>query len=208
VWVTIGEKDTAESLGFSHGLIWETVWAAPENKTLRESRSDALVLNPGDRLFIPAAREKWLGAPTNQRTVFRRRGVPSKIRIQLQVNGVPEDGVPYVLEIDRQRIEGTVPADGVIEHWVRPDQDDAVLWAGRGSTRRRYALKLRELRPADTIAGVQNRLCNRGYPVTVTGELDDETRDRLRRFQEDNGLSVTGEPDAATQEALKKAHGV
>jgi N-acetyl-anhydromuramyl-L-alanine amidase AmpD len=116
--------------------------------------------------------------------------------------------VAYVLVIDECRIEGTVPADGVIEHWVRPDQDDAVLWVGRGSTRRRYALKLRELRSLDTTAGVQNRLANLGYPVTLSGELDDDTRAMLSLYQRAHGLAPTGEADAPTLASLRKRHGV
>ncbi|MFN0100768.1 MAG: peptidoglycan-binding domain-containing protein [Bryobacteraceae bacterium] len=208
MWVTIGEKDTAESLGFGAGLTWETVWSAPENAPLRNGRREGLVLNPGDRLFIPDRRQQWKDAPIDRRSRFRRQGVPSKIRLKIEVNEQPEEGVPYVLEIDKRRIEGFVPASGIIEHWVRPDQDDGVLWVGRGSTRRRYPLKLRELRPLDTVAGVQNRLCNRGYPVAVTGEMNDETRHRLRLFQSERGLPVTGEPDEATQAALKDRHGI
>ncbi len=207
MWITIGLKDTAESLGFAHGLVWETVWAAPENADLRSSKREGLVLYPGDRLFIPERRQQWKPAPLDQRSTFRRRGVPSKIRLKLELNDIPEQGVPYVLEIDQQRIESWVPADGIIEHWVRPDQDDAVLWVGQGATRRRLLLKLRELRPLDTLEGVQNRLANLGYPVSESGELDEPTRDMLRLFQQRNELPVTGEVDEATLARLKARHG-
>jgi len=208
MWITIGLKDTAESLGFAHGLVWETVWSAPENAALRESKREGLVLNPGDRIFIPARREQWKDAPIDHRTTFRRHGVPSKIRLRLEINDEPEDGVPYVLETGQQRIESYVPSDGIIEHWVRPDQEDAVLWVGAGATRRRFELKLRELRPLDTIAGIQNRLANLGYPVTVTGAMNQETHDMLCLFQRRNQLAVTGEADDDTQSALKSRHGV
>lgn len=207
MWITIGQKDTAESLGYAHGLLWETVWAAPENAELRNSKREGLVLNPGDRLFIPERCPDRKAVALDRRTKFRRVGVPSRIRLKLELNDVPEQGVPYVLEIDQQRIESWVPADGIIEHWVRPDQEDAVLWVGLGATRRRLVLKLRELRPLDTPAGVQNRLGNLGYPVTESGELDEQTRDMLRLFQQRNGLAETGEADEATLSVLKERHG-
>lgn len=95
----------------------------------------------------------------------------------------------------------------MIEHWVSPDQEDAELWVGLGSTRRRYPLKLRELRPLDTVTGVQNRLCNRGYAVDLTGNYDDFTRYQLSRFQADHDLPITGDADEATLDLLEAGHG-
>lgn len=112
MWITIGEKDTAESLGFQYGLIWETVWAAPENQPLRDTERGGLILYPGDRLFVPDKRRKQLPADIDRRSIFRRKGVPSRLRLRLQVNEQSETGAPYVLLIANERIEGfwMVPA--------------------------------------------------------------------------------------------------
>ena len=207
-WVTVRQQDSVENLAFARGLFWETVWEHPENAALRETRGP-MVLLPGDRLFLPALRQGWREAPTHRRTVFRRRGVPSKIRVVFEVNGVPQAGVPYVIAIDGgEELEGTTSGAGLIEHWVAPDAESATVLIGTGATRRSVVLSLRALDPPDSLTGVQARLRNRGYAVEVTGEMDDETRAALASFQADAGLEATGEPDDATRARLVELHGI
>lgn len=55
---------------------------------------------------------------------------------------------------------------------------------------------------SNTITQIQTGLRERGYRVgTVSGQLDDATRDAIRAYQRDRGAAVTGEPTAelATQ---------
>lgn len=61
--------------------------------------------------------------------------------------------------------------------------------------------------PGVNIAQLQRRLNAAGIepPLAVDGILGDDTRDALRAFQEDRGLTVTGNPDAATMAALLPA---
>ena len=206
-WVTVQQQDSVENLAFARGLFWQTVWDHPENAALREVR-DPMVLLPGDRLFVPALRPGWREAPTHRRHTFRRRGVPSRIRVVFEVNGVPQAGVPYVITMDGEELEGTTSEAGLIEHWVAPDAESATVLIGTGATRRKVVLSLRALDPPDSVSGVQARLRNRGYAVEVTGEMDDATRRALSGFQADAGLEVTGEPDDATRARLVELHGI
>jgi peptidoglycan hydrolase-like protein with peptidoglycan-binding domain len=43
------------------------------------------------------------------------------------------------------------------------------------------------------------------YRASVTGILDPETAAAIREFQSENGLTVTGIPDATTRKALDEA---
>lgn len=50
---------------------------------------------------------------------------------------------------------------------------------------------------------IQKRLSDEGfYSGEATGELDDKTRDALKKFQGENDLAKTGMPDDETLEAL------
>lgn len=64
------------------------------------------------------------------------------------------------------------------------------------------------MNPADDNAGAQGRLKNLGYYTgPLSGSVDDDTTDAVRRFQQDAGLPVTGQLDTATQSALAQRHG-
>lgn len=57
---------------------------------------------------------------------------------------------------------------------------------------------------ADTIAGIQAGLRLRGYPIPrVTGQMDSQTRQAIREYQQGQGVAVTGEPSAALLAELR-----
>ncbi len=71
-----------------------------------------------------------------------------------------------------------------------------------------YSFDLRHLDPASEISGLQGRLRNLGYAVgPADGTLDPRSVEGLRAFQADQGLEVTGELDAATEDKLREVAG-
>ena len=59
---------------------------------------------------------------------------------------------------------------------------------------------------ANTIAGIQADLRMRGYPIPrVTGEMDAQTRQAIREYQQGQGVAVTGKPSAALLAELRVA---
>ncbi len=59
---------------------------------------------------------------------------------------------------------------------------------------------------ANTIAGIQADLRMRGYPIPrVTGQMDAQTRQAIREYQQGQGVAVTGEPSAALLAQLRAA---
>ena len=92
---------------------------------------------------------------------------------------------------------------GLVEVYISPDTPKAILRVGE----RVYDVTPRSLDPAETVRGAQARLANLGYyHGKVHGELDTLTGLAIQRLQRKHGLEVTGELDAATVSALKKAH--
>jgi peptidoglycan hydrolase-like protein with peptidoglycan-binding domain len=61
---------------------------------------------------------------------------------------------------------------------------------------------------ANTIAGIQGELRLRGYPIPrVTGQMDSQTRQAIREYQQGQGVAVTGAPSAALLAELRAASG-
>ena len=61
---------------------------------------------------------------------------------------------------------------------------------------------------ANTIAGIQGELRLRGYPIPrVTGQMDSQTRQAIREYQQGQEVAVTGAPSAALLAELRAASG-
>ncbi len=69
-------------------------------------------------------------------------------------------------------------------------------------------IHIQKVRPVYEVKGIQSRLKNLGYDAGVEdGSLGTQTRDALRKFQQDNHLPDTGSPTKVTQRELKKQFG-
>jgi len=122
---------------------------------------------------------------------------------------VPRADVPYVLNIDGRVIEGNTDADGFIECAIPPNAKSANLLLDPGTLNETaIPIRLGGLDPLGAISGVKHRLANLGFNC---GDSTDESTNALaaalRAFQEKVGLSITGEPDDATRDRLRSAHG-
>lgn len=194
------------------GFFWKTLWQLPENKALAEARNDPDVLLPGDRVTVPALRQKSEQRQTDLVHVFKRKGVPFLIRFYvLDEEGEAIANRPYRLKVGTRLYEGRSGKDGLIEHWVTPSARQAQLSLmaqdDPGEVERVWQIAVGHLEPKGSIRGVQARLANLGYFAgEPTGEMEEETRAALMAFQAAAGLSATGELDSDTEDALDAAH--
>ena len=199
--------DCIESIAAANGLFWETIWNDPRNQALRSVRKDRNLLLPGDRVFVPERRLKEESCPAEARHRFRRKGVPSRLRLILQDDeGNPRDGESYVLEVDGRLIRGKTDAKGLLQQPIPPTARRGRLIIGSGLKRAEFNLRLGQLDPVAEITGLQSRLRNLGYECAVNGSLDGQTRDAIQAFQAAQGLDETGDPDPATLARLEQAH--
>ncbi|MBZ0121984.1 MAG: peptidoglycan-binding protein [Sandaracinaceae bacterium] len=196
-----------------HGLFWETIWLHPANEALRLARVRPEVLMPGDRLTIPPTRARSETRATGGRHVFRRRGVPAKIVLNvLDFDGEPLVGKAYELVIGDRTHEGVTGAGGRVEHWIATGARSALLtvWPAEAHmpSTLRYALAVGSLDPVETLRGLRDRLRNLGYLCPRgEGPLDAETQAAIRKFQTEHALDSSGEPDDATRARLVEVHG-
>jgi hypothetical protein len=163
------------------------------------------VLFPGDSVYVPDKQQRVETAATDKKHKFRRRGVPSRLRLQLFNVETPRAAETYQLTIDGATHQGTTDAKGVIELWVPPGAKTGSLTIGTDNAV--ILLKFGHMDPLGELAGVQKRLSNLGYCCgTNPGQMDDATRDALRSFQRRFELKESGELDAETKAHLSKFH--
>jgi hypothetical protein len=209
-WIDIATDDSVESVAYRHGHFPDTIWQHAENAELREERASMHVLCAGDKLFVADIVPKSLPCSTSHIHCFTRRAVPSLLRIRLMLGEQPIIRRPC-----RMESPGRVPVDAHSDHagWVHvpvlPDAAKARLMVTlEDGSELQLDLSPRALNPVDTTTGVQARLRNLGYLTDATdGAIDLPTVLALARFQNTNGLGMTGTADAATRTALVAAYG-
>jgi hypothetical protein len=198
--------ESIESIAFLHGMFWETVWNAEANATLRELRREPNILVAGDVVVVPDLREGVAIRSTGAQHVFRRRGVPSILRVQLLDAGKPRAGLAYTVKTTGRVLAGTTDAEGWVECWLMPDARRGELRLD--ATGELFLFDMGGVGPPETPRGIQTRLQNLGY---YHGAIDDtlgrKAAAALAEFQAANDLPDSGEPDEATVEALRQAHG-
>ncbi len=197
----------AEEAGFRDAL---TVWNAPENAELRKQRDNPYVLFPGDVIFVPEKTPKTVSVPTTQHHVFVVKIDTLKLQLRLlDFDNRPLANVPAVLEVEDATFDLVSSGAGAIEHEVpRSARTGRLKVADFGIE---IALSIGELDPVEKQSGWLARLINLGYyrgSVTDDGDAAQKLISwALEEFQCDNGLKVTGKPDAATLAKLKEMHG-
>jgi N-acetylmuramoyl-L-alanine amidase len=205
----VQQGDSVASLAEQYGHFVHTIWDADNNATLKAQRRDMNVLLPGDVVWIPDVSVVGRSCEIGKRHVFRRKGVPAALRLQLMRNGNPRADLPYRLTIGDTVLKGKTDAQGRLHVFVSPQARDATLYLG--TEEERVQLQLGAMDPEDSPSGIEKRLINLGYLTASAAESpDDGTRLRgaLRQFQADRKLDITGEADAATRASLVSTHDV
>ncbi|HDP24292.1 MAG TPA: LysM domain-containing protein [Deltaproteobacteria bacterium] len=199
---TVRQGDCLNSISEKHGLFWQTLWDDPGNKALKDRRKDPNVLQPGDILTIPDKREKNEDCSSDSKHRFRKKGVPAKMKVQLVIEDEPIKNQPYSMMIDDQFwSEGTTDGDGYLETAVPPQVKTGKIIVGPPDNRISFSVDFGTLDPLDTEDGALQRLRNMGY------EVGEDPRGALESFQEKEDLTVTGELNQATRDRIKEVFG-
>lgn len=207
-WHDVAQGESVGSLAAEVGHLPETVWDAPENKSLKDERKEMEILRPGDRLFLPAVKAKTFDVPTGSEKKFKVKRPPARLKIQVVQEGQPRANTPFVLIVDGVATPGDTDGQGMVDLPISPRAGQATLVVGEEEDQTVYELSLRGLDPISEVSGVQGRLANLGYDVgEPDGELGPRTSAALAAFQQDEGLTPNGQLDDATRDRLKQRHG-
>lgn len=206
----VSQGDCISSIAHEFGLFWETIWTHEKNAELVKKRENPNALLPGDKVFVPDVRQKDESGATTLRHVFRLRGGPVKLNIQLlDIDGNPRVNIPFTLDVDGKKIQKSTNEEGRISELIPATSVKAKLTVRPPNAPvEEYDVDLGFMTPISDTAGVQARLKNLGfYRGDMNGNLDEETLDAVAEFQADAGLSVTRAIDDATRAALNEQHG-
>lgn len=200
---TVRQGDSMASLAKEYGFVWEQLWEHDKNQKLAELRGNPNQLLAGDVVHIPDLTTKTEDVATEQRHRYRRKGIPSKLRLQLMEGGEPRSGLDFEITFDDGSVvTGATDGDGYVIASVQPERKwGEVKIQGRWGAEV-YKVMLGHLDPIDELTGVQQRLKNLGRKCEVTGELDEQTAKAIRRFQKAHGLEESGESDDALRSKL------
>lgn len=201
--------ESVSLLAARHGLFDRTIWDDPANAELRARREHMNVLLPGDRVVIPDRRPRTEPCATGRRHVFRRRGVPSRYRLQVLDAGRPVADARFRLVVDGVLHEGRTDTEGVLDVTIPPASRRGALRVDRPAGRRPllYRLYFGHLDPITSPTGVVQRLRNLGHlPPALTEVSPGALEQGMRRFQAQQRLAPTGRIDAPTLDALRTMH--
>jgi N-acetylmuramoyl-L-alanine amidase len=201
----VSAGDSLASIAKDNGYLWKTLWEHGNNAGLRSKRSSPNQLVVGDSVFLPDKAAKNVSKPTDAKHQFKRKGEPTRLKLQLLDMGEPRKNEKYTLTFGDQVIHASTDGEGKIDQPIPGETKTATLSLGDGSES--YSIGIGELDPVDQVTGIQHRLTNLGFPCGgEKGELGDATRDALKRFQAANGLKETGEADGPTKSKLSELH--
>ena len=198
--------DCMESIAFEHGFLWQSLWDLPENAELKSKR-DPNILMPGDRVTIPAIRQREESAATDQCHTYVRKIANSLFQLRfLDEHQEPRSGVPYLLTIDGKTTSGELDGGGKVSVQIPPNAKGGKIELQTEPDPESYDLDFGHLDPDSTPDGLRARLNNLGFACSATGPWDEDLGDALKRFQLTRDLGPTGERDDNTRQALKRDH--
>jgi N-acetylmuramoyl-L-alanine amidase len=121
----------------------------------------------------------------------------------------PWANAAYYLVLEGKVRTGKTDGNGCIKISIPPNAQNGTLVMERGTPdEMAFDLALGSLGPYDTPSGAKQRLSNLGYDC---GDTDDSNSPgfaaALVAFQQENGISATGDFDDTTKNKLKKLHG-
>lgn len=192
----------------NYGFSWETVWNHPDNAELKQRRENPNVLFPGDVVVVPEITPRIEDAATDKRHIYVKKNNLAQVRLRLlDLKRRPRKNVRYVATGDVV-CDGQSDGDGYISLNVPPSAQEIKLKVTEGARTDEYTLPLGHIDPIEELSGVQHRLVNLGYSCgSEEGTLGEFTRAAIRAFQKERNLTVTGEIDDATRQALQEIHG-
>jgi hypothetical protein len=214
-WHTVEQGEWIGSIAKDYGFYdWHTIYNAPENADLRNSRPEPHLLYPGDQVFVPDLHPGQCSCATDQLHTFVLKK-PDTTKIVIIVKD--ENDQPIALKPYTQPLEltvdgnassrvysGTTDANGKLEREI-PHETVQGLLVVEGY---HYDLQVGHLDPIEEITGVQKRLTNIGYDCTpIDGTLNDQTVLAITQFQQEMNLTATGQLDDTTKQKLKEKYG-
>ena len=145
---------------------------------------------------------------TETRHQFELKVPKARLKLKLMKGFQPRANLPYVFEVEEQRLEGETSGEGLIDIEVPATATTGSLLLRDGDSEEQHTIRIGHLDPDGATTGVQARLNNLGFSAgAVDGDEGERTRAAIAAFQVSQDLSVTGVVDADVRAKLKELHG-
>jgi Putative peptidoglycan binding domain len=215
----IRASDYLTAIAYARGLKPDEIWQNPDNAGLRELRGNPEMLAPGDVLYLPAVKPKWLPVSVGSTNTFVAS--PPKVEVHVVLKGA--DGKPFAgstVHLDPQVTDDdpTTDGDGLLK--VLVPVTVKVLTATVGDDGASFQIRVGNLDPHDVPSGTLSRLRQLGYvgdesrllamdrPYLGGIDANDTALTRaVSAFQTENGGDVTGELDDDLCDQIRDEHG-
>jgi peptidoglycan hydrolase-like protein with peptidoglycan-binding domain len=116
----------------------------------------------------------------------------------------PRPGVAYVLKVGGRVYKDKTDSTGILSHRVPDGSTTGTLTFEDQDV----TLNIGALPAPGTIAGLQTRLNNMGYPCGAAGgTMNDKTEQAIRRFQNQHKVTVDGKASTPTMDKAKEVYG-
>lgn len=196
----------ARKYGFADPM---QLWNDPVNRDLAQKRKTPNVLAAGDRITIPERPAANGSGKTGEVQKFEATLARKKLSFVIQDHDDrPVPNADWVLEVVGTRLTGKTDGKGKLEAEIPVDARKGLLTVGKFT----WELLIAHLDPVEhvpdnPVSGVFQRLRNLGYSVADAVSLESqELRTALAAFQARVGLTITGKLDDATRQALLDHH--
>ena len=210
----IAPGDDIWTLGVRYAVQPSAIWDFPDNGAYKATYPNPYTLLPAQVLYIPPPQIKWVELDSGATHQLVIADPVRKMKVRLDVRGKPvPDGLAVTVRTDAGEQQLTT-RQGAIELVVPPGATRAqLLTPGFGAET--YEVRLGELPPIESAAGVVRRLVNIGYlgePGADQTKNSEALAAAAQTFQRTFGLALAapaadGTVDANTRAALVQAAG-
>jgi hypothetical protein len=213
----VRQGECLSSIARRYGLAsWRTVYDDPANAAFRGRRPNPNLIYPGDRIQVPALRDRAEPCATGAAHRFKARTPRTWLRLRLKTaDGRALAGYEYQLRFESQQSTGTTDEAGSVTVEIQPDTEEADLVLPEIGVA--WHLDVGHLDPAwddagnsAVVSGTQARLSNLGFDCgPIDGVLGPLTRSAIEQFQAAvmQQSRPDGETDQATIRRLVAEHG-
>ena len=165
------DQDCVASIAAAHGFpSSESVWDAPDNSELRNTRKNPAILSAGDTVRLPEATPRSFTVARGKVLRVVAKSPPVRLRVKLSAAWVaPDKTVDAKIRFDEGEAVACTIENGVLD--VRMPAatmtaDLQLATPGRGG-RTRLRFRVGGLPPITTDEGVRIRLKALGYPCDI-----------------------------------------
>lgn len=201
----VRQGECAASIAARYGFPSERdVFDASENQALRDVRSSALLLAPGDVVHVPDREPQRFAIGAGSEKTFKVTLPRTRLRLKLEREGSALSGEPYEVRFDGRTVTGSTDGDGMIDVPVPPHVTEVSVRLTERDEEIR--VRLGHLDPLQTDEGIAGRLVNLGYLASPRAS-EEEVAGAIRSFRRTQGLDESGGVDQELLDALADAHG-